>query len=131
MAKFERLAQMAQRLIKNNGRSITLVRFGDTPTDPNRPWKGRNPSSDAHLSMIGVFVPPNTVRQFGLMALGEGTEWIDLVTKSQQIIIVSQGEHDISEYAQVIDGQERWGVIATQELRPGDLNLLGFIGVRR
>ena len=131
MPKQDRLVSMAQRLINNNGRQITLVQFSDTPTDTSRPWKGRDEDDDIKVQMIGVFVPPNTVRQFGLLSLGAGTEWMDMIAKSEQIVIVSQGEIDLQEFTQVIDGTTKWGVLASQVLRPADRNLLGFIGVRR
>ena len=131
MVDYVRLAQTAERLIKNNGRSISFVKLNETPANANRPWKGPGAGGETTLALNGVFVPPNTVRQFGLTALGEGTEFKDLVTFSQQIIIVAQGENDLREYTSVLDGSVRWGIIGLQVLRPGDTTLLGFVGVRR
>lgn len=131
MVDFVRLAQTADRLIRNNGRSITFVKLNETPADDNRPWKGPATGGETTLALNGVFVPPNTVRQFGLTALGEGTEFKDLVTFSQQIIIVAQGERDLREFTSVIDGTTRWGIIGLQVLRPAEITMLGFVGVRR
>lgn len=107
MPDYTRLAATAARLIKNNGRSITFVKLDETPADPTEPWNGPA-SSDTTLALNGVFVPPNTVRQFGLSALGEGTEFRDLVTFSEQVIITAQGENDLREYTKVIDRNDRW-----------------------
>lgn len=135
MVDYVRLAQTANRLIRNNGRSITFVRLAEAAADPARPWKGP-PSTgpgaaETTLPLVGVFVPPNTVRQFGLTALGEGTEFKDLVTFSQQIIITAQGENDLREFTSVVDGSDRWGIIGLQVLKPADVTLLAFVGVRR
>lgn len=131
MVDYNRLSQTASRLIKNNGRSITFVKLDSKPADPDRPWKGPTDNGETKLALNGVFVPPNTVSQFGLQALGAGTEFKDLITFSEQIIITAQGEEDLREYTSVVDGDERWGVIGIQVLKPGDVTLLAFVGVRR
>ena len=131
MPDYSRLAQTAERLIRNSGRSITFVRLGETPSDSSAPWKGPASGGEISLPLIGTFVPPNTVRQFGLTALGEGTEFNDLVTRSEQIIITAQGENDLRLFTEVVDRNERWGIIGLQVLRPGDTTLLAFVGVRR
>ena len=131
MVDYTRLATTAARLIKNNGRSITFVRLNETPANSDRPWKGPASGGETTLALNGVFVPPNTVRQFGLTALGEGTELRDLVAFSEQIIITAQGDNDLRQFTSVIDGGVRWGVIGLQVLQPGDTRLLAFVGVRR
>ena len=130
MVDYVRLAATAKRLIDKNGREISFVKLNETPIDPNRPWKGTM-SGDTLLTLRGVFVPPNTVRQFGLTALGEGTEFKDLITFSEQIIITAQGEVDLREYTSVEDRDERWGIVGLQVLRAADVTLLAFVGVRR
>lgn len=131
MVDYNRLAQTAARLVKNNGRSISFVKLNETPANSSRPWKGPASGGETTLALNGVFVPPNTVRQFGLTALGEGTEFQDLVTFSEQIIITAQGENDLREFTSVVDGGDRWGIIGLQVLKPGPTTLLAFVGVRR
>lgn len=131
MPDYTRLAATALRLVQNAGRSITFVRLNETASDPAQPWKGPASGGETTLDLTGVFVPPNTVRQFGLSALGEGTEFDDLVTRSEQIIITAQGENDLRSFTEVVDRSERWGIIGLQVLRPGDTTLLAFVGVRR
>lgn len=131
MPDYARLAQTAARLVENAGRDITFVRLNENAADPTQPWKGPPSGGEVELPAHGVFVPPNTVRQFGLSALGEGTEFVDLVTMSEQVIITFQGENDLREYTEVIDRTERWGIIGLQVLRPGPTTLLAFVGVRR
>jgi hypothetical protein len=128
---YSRLATTAARLIQSNGRSITFVKLSEAVDDPAKPWNGPGAGAETTLALNGVFVPPNTVRQFGLSALGEGTEFRDLVTFSEQIIITAQGENDLREYSSVVDRDDRWGIIGLQVLRPGDTSLIAFVGVRR
>ena len=131
MVNYARLATTAARLVKNNGRSITFVKISEVPADEDKPWNGPEEDTEETLLLDGVFVPPNTVRQFGLTALGEGTELEDLVSFSEQVIITVQGENDLRDYTSVIDRGERWGIVGLQVLRPGDTTLLAFVGVRR
>lgn len=131
MVNYVRLVQTASRLIANNGRAIQFFKFNEIPNDSNQPWKGPAISGEQTLELNGVFVPPNTVREFGLSALGEGTGFEDLITFSQQVIIVAQGENDLREYTTVIDRDQRWGIVGLQVLRPGNTTVLGFVGVRR
>jgi len=117
-------------LMTEFGRSITLRRTDRTPADAAQPWKGpSDPGTSVDVVLDAVFVPPNTVRQFGLTALGEGTEVVDLLRFSEQIVIVAQ-DIDLRDYDQVIDTVP-YRIIGYQVLRPGDVYMLGFLGVRR
>jgi len=129
---YNRLAATAVRLINKRGRLIRLIRFDETAANAARPWKGppiipTEPSTEVY----GVFVPPTSVRQFGLTALGLGTEMESMIATSEQIIIVSSGETDLRQFSEVFDQAQRWGIFASQILKPGSTTLLGFLGVRR
>jgi len=129
---YNRLAATAIRMINKRGRLIRLIRFDETAANAARPWKGppvspTEPSSD----VFGVFVPPTSVRHFGLSALGLGTEMESMISTSEQIIIVSVGETDLRQFSEILDQSERWGIFTSQILKPGSTTLLGFLGVRR
>ena len=125
-------AATAKRLINKRGRSIELIRLDESAANTSRPWKGPpSTPTEGTLPLKGVFVPPNTVRQFGLSALGLGTQLEDMISMSDQVIIVAQGEVDLRIFTEVLDDGMRWGIFASQILKPGDVTLLGFLGVRR
>lgn len=128
MVDFVKLAGVATRLITANGRTISLVKPAE---DQVQPWE--NPVGSAtETPAFGAFVPPNTVRQFGLTALGTGSEFRDLIQQSEQIIIVTpQEDVDYGSFTNVLDEGVQWGIIGSQTLRPGTVTLLGFLGVRR
>lgn len=129
MVDYVKLAATAKRLVAKNGREITFVRQSEIALDPLKPWNGPQ-AGETLFTTRGVFVPPNTVRQFGLSALGEGTEFIDLIAFSEQIVILYQEQEDIRLYTTLRDGVD-WNIIGTQVLRPAELNVLAFVGVRR
>ena len=132
MEKFDytSILATAEKLTYKFGRAITLVRLSETPADADEPWNGPT-TTETTVALEGVFVPPNTVRQFGLTALGLGTELQDLVTFSEQIIITYPGAVDPREYTIVRDDSMDWGIVGIQQLTPGPDPVLAFIGVRR
>ena len=127
---YEKIAKTAERLILESGRSITLVRPSETPIDATKPWNGSQ-SSEETLTLPGVQLLPNAVRVFGLSALGDATELRGLLELNERVYIVFQGTADISTFNFVRDGGIDYQIQGTQELKPGDVILLGFIGVRR
>ena len=129
-----KLAATALRLITKNGRSITFVNQDGVSVDPLKPWKSAASPIGGGITFVtvGAFVPPNTIRGFGLSSLGEGSGFEDFVSMSEQIIIVSPGETvDLREFHDVLDRGSYWGITGVQILRPGSLVLLGFVGVKR
>ena len=131
MVDYVKLATTAKRLVEKNGRSVVLTGLEGSSVDTDKPWLGPMDAVGVPLPISGVFVPPNTIRQFGLTALGHGTEYIDLVDFSEQIMITFPGETDLRQYRTLVDNSQDWRIIGIQSLKPGDITLLAFIGVRR
>lgn len=133
MVDYVKLAATAKRLVDANGRTVTLLREAETKADPLKPWEGpgeEDVTPPTEVSLKSVFVPPNTVRQFGITALGQGTEFVDLVSWTEQIAIVFPEEYDLRTFTHMVDG-DRYGIIGLQVLKPGDTQLLAFMAVRR
>lgn len=130
MVDYAKLAKTAKRLITANGRSIDFIRKNQTPTDPNKPWKG-DTLGETSVTLQGVFVPPSALRQLTLPSLGEGTQFKDLVAFSEQIIIVFPEDQELKDFEAVSEDGVRWGITAVQTLKPARIALLGFVGVRR
>ncbi len=129
MVDIPKLIATAQRLIKANGRAVTLIRHDETLADPARPWEGPadarvTPSETA--AMDAVFVQPASA-----VRLGMTTEQADLVVQSEQIMIVAPGTVDITRFQEVLDEGIYWKITMTELLRPGPTTILGFIGVKR
>lgn len=132
MVDFTKLAATADRLITKNGRVVTFVKAPAIKLDPAKPWKGPDYTEDEiTLDLSCVFVTPNQVRIFGLSALGDSVGFQDMIAFSEQLIITFPGENNLREYQTVRDGAINWNVTAYQFLRPANLNLLAFAGVRR
>lgn len=129
---YTKMAAKAQKLITDSGKTITLVETTRVPEDTDKPWNGPDPNEDPNLLLIpGVQIVPNAVRIFDLSALGTAHEFQGLITYSEIIYVVFQGENDLHDYTFVRDGGVDRQILATQTLKPANTTLLGFIGVRR
>lgn len=134
MVDYNRLARTSERLITKNGRLITFKKPDPNapPADPQKPWNGPDPNAPMlELPLRAVFAPPNTVRQFGLTALGKGYEVEDLFAFVEQILILFPGENDVTEYPIVTDEGKDYNLVAYQLLRPANRSLVAFVGIRR
>ncbi len=132
---YQKAAQLALRLISENGRAVTLVKLGQTAADPAKPWRG-NPDArntpEASAATTGVFVPASGG---GLGFISEDSE---LVKRSEQILLVaaeSVSSYKIEDFNEVIDPEDaidtRWRVTQVEMLKPAGIRLLYAIGVRR
>ncbi len=132
MVDYVRLQATAQRLIQANGRQVTLIKLGRTPDDPAMPWRGTTTARsvpDTTVTRYAVFVPPS-----GAAELGLSTTNVDEIKRSEQICIVEPGDTavELEKYDEIEDADgKRWKITFSEVLKPADLRLLYFFGVRR
>ena len=128
MVDFTRTLMTATRLIKANGRPISLRRPEEQYGD---------------IDLTGAFLSPTSQSIEGLAVLGTGTQIDLLINRSQQVIIAHAPQPSampagasLLGYNSVWDPQgplpdAPWGVAGMQILQPATLAILLFIGVRR
>jgi hypothetical protein len=123
------IIETAQRLIAENGRTVTFIRHDETLSDPTQPWLGpadarATPNTTSVHSAL--FVEPDSTQ-----ALGLAQAQSDLLMDSEQIMVVAQGEVDLSTFQEVLDEGVYWKITEIQTLRPGTTTVLSFVGVKR
>jgi hypothetical protein len=126
---FAPLLATAQRLISENGRSVTFIRHDETLADPLQPWLGPadpRATPDASLALDAVFVEPSSA-----VKLGIASETDDLILNSEQIMIVAPTATDLKQFQEVIDETIYWKITEMTTLRPGTLAVVSFVGVKR
>lgn len=128
---YEKLVQKARKLITDNGRTITLVRQNEIASDPAKPWNGSLSAPDTLLEVPALQLLPNAVRVFGLSALGDASRLDGLLSLSEYVYVLFQGEVDLHQFTFVRDGGIDFHIEATQALKPANVTMLGFIGVKR
>jgi hypothetical protein len=128
---FVKLAATANKLVAKNGRSVVFNKLGKTPADPAFPWEGpADPRSpiQATVTARGSFVEPDNASRLGFDA-----QTSELVKQSQQIMIVGQpttGE-TLEDFDEVVDGAETWKITLVTKLKPADVTLLYFVGLKK
>lgn len=128
---YARMAEVARRLISENGRQIIIRKLDNGPSDPSKPWRG---STDPDVGGAGldpvtldaVMVPPSSLNELGLTVRSP-----DLVQQASQVFIAAPPETpvDLTPYDEVADGASIFRVVKLDELRPADTTLLYFIMV--
>jgi hypothetical protein len=124
------LAGIANTLIADAGRDVTVNRYRQTPADAAKPWRG--PSSptttpDATTTVKAVFVSPGGAPSLGLKAID-----VDLMKRTEEICLIGPGAtYDLGTANEVVDGGVHKRVLFVETLKPGDTVLLYVLGVAR
>ena len=130
MADHLKFVALAQRLIKENGREVTLVQFDGVDEDSDEPWLGPDDPRSAtaiRLDVDAVFIPPS-----GVSSLGLETRTQDLFKDSDQVLIFSAGAQvEVGGFNVVDDGVTPWKIDVLDVLRPGVTTILAYAGVSR
>jgi hypothetical protein len=121
----------AKRLVRKNGRQVTLCKLDAVSADAQKPWLGAaDPAATASTtSLYAVAVPPSSA-----IALGLSAKQADLMKSVEQILICEPGETDpenIETYNTVLDNSVEYKITFVEKLKPATLTLLYFIGVSR
>ena len=129
---FVKFQAIADRLIGENGRPVTLRQSGTTPFDVAKPWRGSlDPATEAapgtEVTGIGVFLNQADQDNFGHVEEDEnGT----LLKRGQKRLLVAQTElspeTDVSRFETVRDDNkgEVWRIVEANVLEPGPLRIL-------
>lgn len=123
---------VAETLITEFGRSVTLEKFNETLQDAGKPYLG---SADPRSSPLAtVTISAAVVEPDSTVQLGIATKDSELVKRSEQVMIIAPGvslAEDLATFDEVVDGSTRWKIQVVETLKPGPVILLYFVGVAR
>ena len=123
----------ALRLLTENGRPVTLVKFNTIPDDLNMPWLGSTGKST--LTVTAVFTDPVSEKDLGAAEIVmEGGH-----KSGEKIAFIAAGENldtdgnpiDLTEYDQVIDGGLTYKMAEIHTLSPGGVPLMYEVRLER
>jgi hypothetical protein len=126
---YTEMAAVAQELIDDNGRTVTLIRHKQAPADANVPWEGPDDPRtvpDATDDVIGCFVP--------ISGSGLAKETIDedALKRTQDVCLIGPGaSFDLATADELIDGTVHKKITFVQTLKPATIVLMYFVGVER
>lgn len=117
---------LAQRLIENNGRSVTMQRHSAGVADPSKPWKGPGvPTIDLTKNVQAVFLPA------GGNSFGKNFISSELLERCEQVCMVAPTDISLEGFTAILDNGSRWQIEWGQVLRPGPVIVLYAFGVKR
>lgn len=131
-----RMAQVALKLIKAEGRAVQLLRINRTPADAEKPWRGSGANANIFTDATAAFMDPVSEKALGRSDT-RGPE--DSVVRGFQIAFLASAENpgvDYTLYDRLLDnGVFGTGLVYTMEvinlLAPGEIPLLWEIEVTR
>ena len=138
MVDFAVSAALAKRLIEANGRDITLVKPGATTLrDVTKPWLGYdnplNSGEEVTATVKGVFSNEDANVRYGDQS---GSDETFANSKIDRYFLVAATStalagQDIREFQYVRDGTNRFRITNISVLKPGDTDILYYIGVEQ
>lgn len=125
----------ALRLLTDNGRAVTLVKYDTAPDDPNRPWHGA--SGNTTITVTAVFTDPVSEKDLGSaeVLMGDASG----VKQGQKIAFIAAAENlddngaplDLTEYDQLLDGGFSYRMVEIHTLGPGPIPLMYEVRLER
>jgi len=126
---FEEMAAVAQELIDESGRDVTIIRWKQTAADASKPWEGPDdPRTDPDASdqVKGCFVP------IGGSGLGKDSVDEDALKRTGDVCLIGPGaSFDLATANELIDGSVHKKITFVQTLKPADTVLMYYVGVER
>jgi hypothetical protein len=113
--------------IAEYGRPVTFILLQNTASDPD------NPLADTSIPPIEVSTFAAFVYPQGTQNLGRSTVDVNRFKEAEQICLVApDGINDLTQFHFIRDedGSE-WAISGTQALKPGAVDVLYYIGVKR
>ncbi len=118
--------QLAQELIAENGRYVTLQMLAATAADAAKPWKGAGTPTVAQTKAVpAVFVPASG------SGLGRDIVKEELLDRVEQVALVAPTDVSLEGFHVILDDGVRWNIDWAQVLKPGATVVLYVFGVKR
>jgi hypothetical protein len=116
------LLLVADTLITNFGRPITLRRNSRTPDDSNKPWAIRSDSAEdiQAIAAIGVWIGSKS-ETFDSVTAGVGVGLSNVQQKSSRVLIQALDTlpEEMGREWKVDDGDQTYEVLSAQPVKPG------------
>lgn len=134
---YAKASRVALKLLTENGRLVTLVKYSTEAADPNRPWRGPEGIPDSKLTVTAVFTDPVSEKDLGAaeVLIGDSSS----VKSGYRIAFMAATENldssgnpvDLTEYDQMIDGGLAYRMVQIHTLAPGDFPLMYEVRLER
>ena len=130
MVNITNLRNIAQRLILENGRDVTLIRQDQSnPIDPAKPWRANLDTDDISLVVKAVNANFKNEDIDGTL-VRRGDKLFLIAAKTIEETVVFSEISDVEKYDELLDGITLWKIVSVDTVAPGDSNILYKVQVR-
>ncbi len=133
MVDFVSLRLTAERLINENGRTLTLQREDQVnPVDPAEPWREADPAgvNIVSLSVLGVFIEFEK-EDFDGTLVQRGDKRVLISAKDIEDVQTGTENINIEDFDTLLDSTAIWKIITAEVIEPGSLRIMYDIQVRK
>jgi hypothetical protein len=129
---YTRFRAVAERLIEENGRSMSLRRMDQgNPADPLRPWRASDGDDNIALTVIGVFIDFDLEDIDGTLVKQGDKRVLVAATSVEDAAEVGMDFDEVEDFDSLFDGSENWKIVKVNVIEPGTLRILYDIQVRK
>jgi hypothetical protein len=122
-----KLAATAKRLIDANGRDVTVVKFGSTPADSEKPWRGQKVPHETEVTGKAAFVPKTQI----ITTYAEIQEEVRREGEYALFAADDDGGYDLRSFDAIVDRGQQWRILKTEVIQPADTKILYLFEVSR
>lgn len=128
MGRYDGFVELADRLIRKNGRAVSIRRLTATSADPAKPWLAVEATA-SETTTFAVFDRESAFEQFVRLASGRETPVRSNVERSDlRAIIPAKGLSTIPAVAdKLVDGDDVYEITKIDPIRPGDAAVAYFL----
>jgi len=126
MGRYDGFVELADRLIRKNGRAVKIRRnVSTTPVDVSKPWQG-NTTSTQDTAAMAVFDQESAFEQFVRLASGRETPVRSNVQRTGlRALVPAKGlSFEPALAHKLVDGSDVYEITGIQQIRPGDAAVL-------
>jgi hypothetical protein len=131
MVNYTNFRNLAERLIEENGRTLTLVKLDEgNPVDVAEPWRASTEADEISFDVLGVFIKYEKDAIDGEFIM-QGDKQVLIAAKSVEDESGSAAEIAIEDYEEIVDGGQRWRIMDVDLIEPGPSRVLYDLQVRK
>ena len=117
---------LAQEIIADNGRDVTIQLLSSTPANAATPWRGpATPTVQTQRTVKAVFVPSQGTN------LGIDVVSDELLRRVEEVCLIAPTDIELQGFTRIVDGGVNYTIDWVQVLKPGPLIVLYFFGIKR
>ncbi len=130
MVDYVSLAKTAERLIEENGRTVTLVQAGETAVDPAKPYGPDTSVGQTRHTVLGVItefdnedIDGTLIRRGDKRCLIAHNSIVNVASGAESIVI--------EDFDTLEDGTEVWKIEGVDTIHPGDIRIMYDLQLRK